>query len=288
MKVFVYGTLRKGEINSHLLSEGNCIAEQARTNGKLYDTGFGFPVLKPSTTPKVYGELYEVTETELEKLDRLESYREGCENNYYERVVQKIYTDQGVYKAYVYVGGKMNNFHKQISSGDWKEHQIFHSQKERILYFAYGSCMDIKRIKEAGVHHYFENVIGKGVLHNYSLNFTHCSRCDGLGRADIVEGEGIVEGKMYDIPVECLSEYLYGREGAPRIYRPTFVTVEINGLKKEALTFTVVNKKFETAPPESYRNEILRGADGFLSEEYIASLIRHMDELEIMKMIGGN
>lgn len=280
MKVFVYGTLRKGEWNAHLLAEAKCIAEQAWTKGMLFDSGFGYPVLKASTLSNVYGELYEVTESELEKLDILEGYRKGHDNNLFERVVQTVHTDQGVHEAYVYIGGKGADLKEKISNGDWKEYNIYKTKQEHILYFAYGSCMDLERIKEAGVLHYFENVIGRGVLHNYSLKFTHRSDFDDSGRADIVEEGGVVEGKVYKIPVKCLDDYLYGREGAPRVYRPTFVTVEINGQKKEALTFTVVNKLSETAPPESYRNEMIRGGKGLLSENYLQKLISHMDYLE--------
>ncbi|WP_428912544.1 gamma-glutamylcyclotransferase [Niallia sp. Krafla_26] len=40
-------------------------AEQCWTNGKLFDSGYGYPAMKQSASSHVYGELYSVTDTEL-------------------------------------------------------------------------------------------------------------------------------------------------------------------------------------------------------------------------------
>lgn len=106
-----------------------------------------------------------------------------------------------------------------------------------------------------------------------------------MGRADIVEDGGYVEGKVYEIPKEAL-KYLYRREGAPYVYRPTFVEVEVAGKKVQALTFVVKNKLTETAPPPEYEEEILRGGRGFLSEVYLNRLKDQIDSLK-MKSLGG-
>lgn len=103
---------------------------------------------------------------------------------------------------------------------------------------------------------------------------------DGMGRADIVEEGGRVEGKVYNIPVRALKEYIYRREGVPFAYRPTFVTLDLNGKKVQALTFVVNNKSEETAPPEWYKEEILRGAEGYLSDRYLSELKHHLNSLE--------
>ncbi|WP_338472553.1 gamma-glutamylcyclotransferase [Niallia sp. XMNu-256] len=281
--VFVYGTLRKGESNAYLLKNAICIAEQAWTNGEMYDTGNGYPAIKPSLTLRVYGELYLVTESELERLDQLEGYTSGSTNNLYERIEQTVYTDRGEKEAFVYVEGNASICKEEIHRGDWKEYRLLNKQKKpnhKILYFAYGSCMDDKRFKMAGVEHYFQNVIGVGLLTNYSLRFTYCSKIDGMGRADIVEEGGHVEGKVYEIPIHALEDYLYIREGVPYAYRPTFVTVELNGKKVEVLTFVVAQKAEETPPPDWYAEEILRGASGYLTEDYIARLTEHIHFLK--------
>src|SRR5690606_14486755 len=102
IKVFVYGTLRDGESNAYLLQNSIRLAEQSWTQGRLYDTGFGYPALEQSDSTVVFGELYSVTEEELQQLDYLEDYSPNRENNnLYERVEQKVFTDNGLTTAYV-------------------------------------------------------------------------------------------------------------------------------------------------------------------------------------------
>ena len=69
VNVFVYGTLRKGEVNARLLKNAACKAEQCWTNGSLFDTDYGYPAMTQSPSSRVYGELYSVTAEELERLD---------------------------------------------------------------------------------------------------------------------------------------------------------------------------------------------------------------------------
>lgn len=288
MKVFVYGTLRKGERNASPLKNATCIAEQCWTDGELYDTGYGYPAIKESKGSRVYGELYTVKEDELQRLDHLEGYIEGGNNSLYERIEQTVYTDKGPGDAYMYVASQANLLNRKIPNGDWKEFNLLSKRNETVLYFAYGSCMDLKRITEAGYAHYFQNVLGVGVLQNYTLRFTRRSLSDGMGRADIVEEGGKVDGKVYNLPIKALKEYLYGREGAPSVYRPTFVTIDLNGKEVHALTFVVTKKGEETAPPHWYEEEILRGARGYLSQDYITELKNHMNSLKkSMLNIGG-
>jgi gamma-glutamylcyclotransferase (GGCT)/AIG2-like uncharacterized protein YtfP len=284
-KVFVYGTLRKGEGNAELLQHATCIAEQCWTKGDLFDTGYGYPAMKQSESAYVYGELYSVTEAELHRLDQLEGFEAGNSSNLYERIERTVYTNTGKILAYVYVASNANLLKKRIDNGDWKEYQL-RKRKDSVLYFAYGSCMDNQRFQQHGVDHYFQNMLGVGVLKNYTLRFTHRSKLDGMGRADIVEEGGSVEGKLYKIPIEALT-YLYRREGAPNVYRPTFVTVELNGRSVQALTFSVKNKREETAPPDHYAEEIFRGADGYLSTDYISKIKNHIKSLKKLNIMTG-
>jgi gamma-glutamylcyclotransferase (GGCT)/AIG2-like uncharacterized protein YtfP len=276
--VFVYGTLRRHDRNFYLLNDAELVAEQAWTNGKLYDTGFGYPALQDSRTGLVYGELYLVSEEQLRRLDELEGYSVNSRDNLYNRKKQVIFNDTGNIEAYIYTIAEHNQqmLKTPINSGDWKEYQLLNHNP--ILYFAYGSCMDHARFKIAKVDHYFQKVTGTGILQGYTLRFS-ANMHDG-GRADIVEEGGIVEGKVYEIPADCVS-YLYTREGVgSRLYRPAFVDLSINGtLFKDVLTFIVVNKEAETAPPEHYRDEILRGGTGFLSESYLEKIKEHINIL---------
>jgi gamma-glutamylcyclotransferase (GGCT)/AIG2-like uncharacterized protein YtfP len=286
INVFVYGTLRRGERNAHLLKYATCIAEQCWTTGLLFDSGYGYPAMKQTTSSRVYGELYAISEDDLKRLDQLEGYTSGGTNNLYERIEQTVFTDKGSSVAYVYVASKADLLKRRIPYGDWKESCLIEKQNDSVHYFAYGSCMDQKRFIEDKVSHYFQNMLGVGLLMNYTLRFTRKSTKDGMGRADIVEEGGRVEGKVYKIPVKALDDYLYFREGAPQAYRPTFVTIELNGKKVQALTFVVTNKKEEIAPPEEYQEEILRGAKGYLSADYISKITCHMNAIKNNE-IGG-
>lgn len=275
-KVFVYGTLRKNERNSRLLENAKCLAYQAWINGVLYDTGNNYPAVVLDDNHRVYGELYELTDIQLSMLDELEGYfGEGC-HNHYDRVVQTVYTDFGQVEAYVYVysDNLVKNL-KVIEFGDWKCH--LYLDQEELYYFAYGSCMDDERFERAGVAEQF-NYIGRGEIAGYSLSFTH-KLFDG-GRADMVESNDWVEGKVYKINQETL-EYLFEREGVwSKSYRPAFINVNVDGeVLENVLTFFVVDKeKEEIAPPEHYAIEILRGAKGCVSDKYFMKLQHELDK----------
>lgn len=280
--VFVYGTLRRNESNHHLVEDATCVAEQAWTTGLLYDTGFEYPALQQDIKGRVYGVLYEINNEQLQKLDDLEGYSGKGKTNFYDRISQTISTDQGVHEAYVYVVDplKIEMFKTRIDGGDWKVYRLI---KQRTLgYFAYGSCMDAARFIKASVNHYFNKVIGIGVLDGYSLRYTIRS-FDG-GRADIVESGGVVEGKVYEITSEALT-YLFRREGVTAVrYRPAVVQVKMaDNMVKEVLTFIVVEKEAEVAPPAHYMEEIIRGGQGFLSDEYMKILKNDSQKLWLQK-----
>lgn len=273
--VFVYGTLRRNEKNDHLLKSAERMAEQAWTRGKLYDTGQSYPAVVEDVSGWVYGELYEVDREQLKQLDELEGYDGAEKDNLFDRIVQTVYTDQEYRDAFVYVTAESPIHSWQpIACGDWKVY--LHADDPQLLYFAYGSCMDRVRFQQAAVDHLFRDLAGRGVLDGYSLRFT-IKHADG-GRADIVEGGGVVEGKVYRINQQARA-YLYEREGVDAgAYRPTFVALNVDGKQvAEGLTFTVIDKKTaETAPPEHYATEILRGGAGVLSEQYLSNLKRRI------------
>ncbi|WP_054943865.1 gamma-glutamylcyclotransferase [Paenibacillus ihuae] len=268
-KVFVYGTLRQGEQYHDLLGDSRLFSLLALVKGTLADTGSGYPVLL-ETEGTVAGELYEVTAEVLQRLDELEGYYgPGDARNDYERVVTEVTTDTGVTEAWVYVYRHTQQY-AAIPEGDWKLYRLKDSGE--LLYFAYGSCMDLRRIQLAGREDDFSSVEGCGVAEGFQVAFT-LPLADG-GRADLVESGGRAEGKVYRITPECLINYLYVREGvAAGLYRPAVVPVQlIDGTSQAAVTFVVVDKQAETAPPGSYIEEILRGAKPVVSPAYYAAL----------------
>ncbi|MGX1194157.1 gamma-glutamylcyclotransferase [Metabacillus sp. SLBN-84] len=280
--LFIYGTLRHGESNFTYMKGALCLAEQARTSGRLYDTGEGYPAMT-AESGAVYGELFELDEENLEKIHELEGYfAENHQDNLFELKEITVMTDTGEFRALSYIMNTSKTTRmKQIQSGDWKEYMFASELPEETLYFAYGSCMDTERFKLAGVDHHFAEVIGAGKIERYTVKFT-ISVHDG-GRADLVEERGGAEGILYRVPKEAV-EYLYVREGVGTgMYRPAFVKVEVNGrVYEQCLTFTVIDKKEEFRPPGHYSSEILKGAEGRLSPEYVKRMKRYMDELPEM------
>lgn len=276
--VFVYGTLRFGERNHRLLEGAKRIAAIATVQGDLIDTGAGYPALILGSQHLVAGEIYEVDDECLVRLDELEGYHgPGHPHNHYERVVVEMRTDTGMYEGWTYIYNQPVAERAIIPHGEWKLYNM--KKQSSLLYFAYGSCMDTMRMEEAEIADYFSDVVGRGVLEGFHLQFTHPSS-DG-GKADIVETGGIVEGKLYRIPTEILEDYLYWREGVGlHIYRPVVVPVrQPDGTFVAAVTFVVVHKEEETPPSIIYQIEILRGAKSIVSERYYATLLKRFETM---------
>ncbi|GAA0453427.1 gamma-glutamylcyclotransferase [Alkalibacillus silvisoli] len=263
--VFVYGTLLFGERNHRLIEEANCSAKVAWVKGHLVDTTNGYPALVLGSDQQVYGELYRISDELMIEIDKLEGYVPDGESHY-ERKVVEVETDLGRLKAYTYYyeAWKAEGL-REVAFGNWRLDQQLKNNVP--YYFAYGSCMDDERINLADKLKEFER-LGVGYLKGYELQFT-VNRPDG-GRADIVEVEReVVEGIVYEI-TEAARDYLYEREGVHSgMYRPAIVDVKFHGELVPMLTFIVIDKKDEVAPPDHYLTEILRGGAPDVSDEYL-------------------
>ncbi len=122
MNLFVYGTLRRGMSNGFYLKDAKLVAPIAWTEGKLYDTGHGYPGLV-SGKGKVYGEVYRIDKVQLKYMDDLEDYHgPGHPQNLYERKVKRIATIRGFVWAYLYYYRNKEELIKNgtfIPGGDW-------------------------------------------------------------------------------------------------------------------------------------------------------------------------
>jgi gamma-glutamylcyclotransferase (GGCT)/AIG2-like uncharacterized protein YtfP len=98
LKVFVYGTLKPGEVNYSRYCAGKVVeAQKAYTYGKLFALPMGYPAMTKGNT-RVYGYLLSFTDSNiLSQLDQLEDYhpkRAAAENEYNRQKIE-IYSLQG-------------------------------------------------------------------------------------------------------------------------------------------------------------------------------------------------
>jgi cation transport regulator ChaC len=132
-------------------------------------------------------------------------------------------------------------------------------KQKRMLYFAYGSCMNLEDFHRTVPG---AEAVGTAVLKNYRLAFTMYSHTRRGGVADIVPSKGSqVEGVLYELtPVEF--EWLDSREGAPVFYRRKRVRVERqDGSVVWATTYEVTRKSVdEWQPSREYALIIWEGA----------------------------
>src|SRR3990172_6059184 len=105
----------------------------------------------------------------------------------------------------------------------------------RILYFAYGANLDLRRFRRRCPG---AAVVGRARLPDYQLAFTRYSRAEKGGVADIVPQPGAdVWGALYEIDASCFAA-LDDYEGAPRSYRRATVRViDDTGLDREAVAY---------------------------------------------------
>ncbi|ARK30706.1 gamma-glutamylcyclotransferase family protein [Halalkalibacter krulwichiae] len=120
MKLFVYGTLRKGGANHTFLDKAILLKENCWVYGELHDTKKGYPILKDHQNAIVWGEVYEVNQELLNHVDVLEGYSHTGSDNEYIRVIRQIYTEGYTLHAFVYIAGKtFHNCDQLIKSGNW-------------------------------------------------------------------------------------------------------------------------------------------------------------------------
>ena len=112
-RVFVYGTLLRGETNHRFIARAALIgAAQTPPTFTLYDLGF-FPGLVVGGQHAVAGEVYEVDEATLAELDRLEGHP-----RYYQRTPIRL-ADGSIVLAYLMHLAQVEGC-SPIASGSWR------------------------------------------------------------------------------------------------------------------------------------------------------------------------
>lgn len=117
--VAVYGSLRK-EMGNHerYLGNANYLGEfKTEPIFSLYSLG-GYPGLKQNGNTSIIMEVYEVTPEEARRVDALEGYTPGSNDNwFYDKIM--IETPYGTAGTYIYV--PKTDHLELVESGDWKE-----------------------------------------------------------------------------------------------------------------------------------------------------------------------
>lgn len=109
--LFVYGTLKTGNFNNRLLNGFKGIP--AKAPGILLFEGPGYPFAKRGSGTAI-GELYEIDEKTLARIDRLEGHPE-----YYHREKTKVLAGKKKEEAWIYLIDRP--VRRVIVGGEWKK-----------------------------------------------------------------------------------------------------------------------------------------------------------------------
>lgn len=115
-KIFTYGTLRKGHYNHPILEKSTYLGK-AQTNPAFTMLNLGaYPGIVHQGRTPIIGEVYEVDDQTLKRLDRLESHP-----NFYERVPLEVTleNDTVAVEGYVLPAKWLDDRAAIIDSGDW-------------------------------------------------------------------------------------------------------------------------------------------------------------------------
>lgn len=111
MRIFVYGSLRRKQGNSHWMTNAQWVGEYCIKGYRLYNLG-----LYPGAVPgdgRVYGEIYRIDAITLSELDELRV----ADGEYKRTLIQTPFGS-----AWMYVYQYQVDHLPLIESGDWLDH----------------------------------------------------------------------------------------------------------------------------------------------------------------------
>ncbi|MEA1063364.1 gamma-glutamylcyclotransferase [Erwinia sp. HR93] len=112
MRIFVYGSLRRKQGNSHWMTNAQLLGDHREEGYQLYSLGH-YPGAVPGAG-SVYGEVYRIDASTLAELDALRT--KGGE--YQRRLIQTPYGG-----AWMYVYQRPVDLLTLITSGDWSDRE---------------------------------------------------------------------------------------------------------------------------------------------------------------------
>jgi gamma-glutamylcyclotransferase (GGCT)/AIG2-like uncharacterized protein YtfP len=120
--LFVYGTLMSGLHNHRFLSGAEDTMQPAvLSKFGLFDTAHGYPAIAPVDYGFVEGELYEIDDDMLTRIDMLEGYRgEDAEFNLYNRKVVTVHLPNGdTVDAFTYIWARSTDSLDLVEAPNW-------------------------------------------------------------------------------------------------------------------------------------------------------------------------
>lgn len=120
-KVFVYGSLLSGMGNNGLLRSSKYLGKATTSpEFQMLDIGWFPGVVEDPSGIAIHGEVYEVSDETLARLDRLEGFRShDPENGLYNR--KTIETPFGEAIIYIY-NNHLSRDKNFVTNGDWRTH----------------------------------------------------------------------------------------------------------------------------------------------------------------------
>ncbi len=116
IRIFTYGTLRKGSKAHRFLQSAKLITENQKLNGfRMYDNGF-YPFVIPveNQAEFIVGEIYQIPEEVLPQLDHYEGVPSLYKRVYLEAQDLHLYVSQSTDLGHLPI----------ITHGDWRAHKL--------------------------------------------------------------------------------------------------------------------------------------------------------------------
>jgi len=123
VKLFVYGTLLRGESNYHVLDGATLLFERITLPAKMYDTGRGYPAIELVKDSTIIGDIYEIHEKMWPSLDELEGYTGNTGTDLYSKEFVNVQTIDGLIEVAVYTVCDESMKSVVIPSGDWTHYR---------------------------------------------------------------------------------------------------------------------------------------------------------------------
>lgn len=123
MKVFVYGTLKKGYHNHFMLKDSKFMGTGVIDDHTLIDSPY-YPYAIERKGSEVFGQVYKVTKETMKRLDMLEGYPE-----YYNK--KKVKATIGKRKHNTYVYYISNKAHIAVLQATYKTTDVWRERKDQ-------------------------------------------------------------------------------------------------------------------------------------------------------------